>query len=318
MNDIRRSDVPNKHRTMAGKELIPMFRKPRPQIVGRSKALFIGINYFGSNIELRGCVNDVMNTKSFFQQMYTFPLLHQDAMILTDLKQNMGTPLYPTKENIIAALNWLTGDCQPGDRMLIHYSGHGGLKYRSDGTEIDGFDETIYPVDFDKNGVITDDDLNKILVKNLQAGSVLTCLFDSCHSGTVMDLPFIYDRWGRVVEGNKKNGWTKFTDGLSRFVTCQMSCKKQDPSLLTLSRDVQGLVLAFSSCEDYEVSSDVCTGVDGCFGVLSKAFVDALRSNPSLTYPQLLGAVQRLVKQYKQTPVLSSNKKVDLNIPFSM
>lgn len=35
------------------------------QCTGRKKALCIGINYFGQNGELRGCINDAKNMKAF-------------------------------------------------------------------------------------------------------------------------------------------------------------------------------------------------------------------------------------------------------------
>lgn len=39
-------------------------------------------------------------------------------------------------------------------------------------------------------------------MKPLQAGVRLTCIFDSCHSGSVMDLPYIYSTKGVVKEPN--------------------------------------------------------------------------------------------------------------------
>lgn len=61
------------------------------------------------------------------------------------------------------------------------------------GDEDDGYDETIYPVDHDKykgeSGQIVDDLMHDIMVKPLVEGCRLTCIFDSCHSGTALDLP---------------------------------------------------------------------------------------------------------------------------------
>ena len=34
-------------------------------VTGKRKALFIGINYYGQQGELRGCINDVKNIKNF-------------------------------------------------------------------------------------------------------------------------------------------------------------------------------------------------------------------------------------------------------------
>lgn len=56
--------------------------------------------------------------------------------------------------------------------------------------EIDGQDETIYPVDFEKAGPIVDDEIHEILVAGLPQGVRLTAIMDCCHSGSVFDLPF--------------------------------------------------------------------------------------------------------------------------------
>jgi len=56
----------------------------------------------------------------------------------------------------------------------------------------DGFDETLIPVDFEKCGQIRDDYLYKTLVCPMKEGVTMTCIFDCCHSGTVLDLPYIF------------------------------------------------------------------------------------------------------------------------------
>ena len=71
-----------------------------------------------------------------------------------------------------------------------------------DGDEEDGYDEVIYPVDFRQVGHITDDEMHRIMVRPLQAGVRLTAIFDSCHSGTALDLPYIYSTQGILKEPN--------------------------------------------------------------------------------------------------------------------
>lgn len=74
------------------------------------------------------------------------------------------------------------------------------------GDEDDGYDETIYPVDFNKfegeSGQIIDDDMHDLLVRPLCEGCRLTCIFDSCHSGTALDLPFVYSTKGVIKDQN--------------------------------------------------------------------------------------------------------------------
>lgn len=80
--------------------------------------------------------------------------------------------------------------------------GHGGQTEDLDGDEDDGFDEVIYPVDFQQAGHLVDDEIHFRVVKPLQAGVRLTAIFDSCHSATVMDLPYVYSTKGVLKEPN--------------------------------------------------------------------------------------------------------------------
>lgn len=62
----------------------------------------------------------------------------------------------------------------------------------------------ICPLDYEQAGLIIDDDselncnekaqlttVHDLLVRPLPAGCRLTAIFDSCHSGTVLDLPYV-------------------------------------------------------------------------------------------------------------------------------
>lgn len=147
-----------------------------------------------------------------------FQYKREDMVILTDDQQNPMSQ--PTKQNILRAMHWLVKDARPNDSLFFHYSGewtrcskqglqfshtmvgHGGQTKDLDGDEDDGYDEVIYPVDFRQVGHITDDEMHRILVKPLQAGVRLTAIFDSCHSGTALDLPYIYSTQGVLKEPN--------------------------------------------------------------------------------------------------------------------
>ena len=58
----------------------------------------------------------------------------------------------------------------------------------------------IYPVDFRVAGHIVDDEMHLIMVKSLLPGVRLTAIFDSCHSGSALDLPYIYSTQGILKE----------------------------------------------------------------------------------------------------------------------
>lgn len=53
---------------------------------------------------------------------------------------------------------------------------------------MDGQDETIIPIDYEKAGQIVDDDIHEILVAGLPKGVRLTAIMDCCHSGSVFEI----------------------------------------------------------------------------------------------------------------------------------
>lgn len=97
----------------------------------------------------------------------------------------------PTKHNMRMALFWLVQGCQPGDSLVFHFSGHGSQQRNHNGDEVDGYDETLCPLDFETQGMIVDDEVNAMIVRPLPAGVKLHAIIDACHSGTVLDLPFL-------------------------------------------------------------------------------------------------------------------------------
>jgi len=163
-----------------------------PNLTGNQRALLIGCNYFGTRAELRGCITDCRNVYQLLTQ--TFGWSPSSIRMLTD--DGAGGYGPPTKANIFQNLRWLAGDgrCKPGDVMFLLFSGHGAQKEDPHGYEEDGMNETILPCDFKNAGMITDDQLNDMVVKPLPEGSRLTCLMDSCHSGTGLDLPYTWTK----------------------------------------------------------------------------------------------------------------------------
>ena len=70
--------------------------------------------------------------------------------------------------------------------------GHGTKLQDDNGDEEDGFDEALVPLDYAEKGMIRDDDLFDILIKPLADGVSMFSLMDCCHSGTILDLPYIF------------------------------------------------------------------------------------------------------------------------------
>eukprot|EP01027_Heterolobosea_sp_BB2_P005606 GEZU01008547.1.p1 GENE.GEZU01008547.1~~GEZU01008547.1.p1 ORF type:complete len:306 (-),score=37.93 GEZU01008547.1:160-1077(-) len=162
---------------------------------GRKKALLIGINYHTNNqrFRLTGCINDVLHIYDFLTKYYHFQ--PKDIHVLTDAP---GTPPHqmPTRANIIQNMFWLVEGSMPGDSFFLQFSGHGSQIPDESGDEDDMLDETLCPIDFENpyggGGMIVDDEMYDILVKRLAPGAKLTALIDCCHSGTVLDLPYMH------------------------------------------------------------------------------------------------------------------------------
>ncbi|KAJ9049402.1 Ca(2+)-dependent cysteine protease [Entomophthora muscae] len=184
---------------------------------GRKKALLIGINYYGTKAALRGCINDVINVQNFICTYYHFSL---DSMIILTDDQTNNPGRMPTRANIIQAMQWLVADAHPNDSLFFHYSGHGSQQRDQDGDEADGYDETICPLDYASAGMIVDDDMNEILVQPLPQGCRLTAIFDCCHSGTALDLPYTYDQHGQLVSYSSDKGFkTTIVDVGKKYLT---------------------------------------------------------------------------------------------------
>lgn len=186
---------------------------------------------------------------------------------------------------MIDAMRWLVKGARCHDALFFHYSGHGGQTKDLDGDEIDGFDEVIFPVDYARAGHIVDDDLHKILVKSLPQGCRLTAVFDSCHSGTALDLPFVYHSNGRL-KGHQVN------------------------SSFRMAKSTPADVISWCACKDDQTSADT-TEAGEAVGAMSYAFMHSLKQNPNQSYAQLLKSVRDILrKRYSQKSQLSSSHPI--------
>lgn len=86
---------------------------------GKRKALLIGINYFGQEGELKGCINDVHNLRRFLVEKHGYK--PEDMVILTDDQENPRN--IPTRSNMLKAMAWLVAGAEKDDALFLHYSG---------------------------------------------------------------------------------------------------------------------------------------------------------------------------------------------------
>lgn len=166
------------------------------------KGLVIGINYKGSGSDLNGCINDCIAIRNVLVDAYGYGL--DNIKILRDDKpddkQNM-----PTKLNILREISNLIKESSELTELWIHYSGHGIFMNDANSDEKDGRDEALVPCDYQRCGVIKDDDLRRLL-DNVKCKTILT--MDCCHSGSIWDITYAFPiKNGSVVreiENNKQ------------------------------------------------------------------------------------------------------------------
>ncbi|KAI9432855.1 caspase domain-containing protein [Lactarius indigo] len=152
----------------------------------KRRALLVGISYKGDHntwSPLDGPHEDVDR----FQQLLidTYGYRPEDITILKD-DPNIPDLSHPTRVNMICELKRLVSDAAPGDTFVFLYSGHSDQKLAiEDSEEDDNQDEMIITSDEE---CILDKELNDILIL-LPIGCSLLAILDTCHSGTLLDLP---------------------------------------------------------------------------------------------------------------------------------
>ncbi|CAA3007555.1 Hypothetical predicted protein [Olea europaea subsp. europaea] len=243
-----------------------------PSAHGHKKAVIIGISYKNSKNELKGCINDAKCMKFMLVNRFRFP----EASILMLTEEETDRYKIPTKHNIRMAMSWLVQGCQPGDSLVFHYSGHGSQQRNYTGDEIDGYDETLCPLDFETQGMIVDDEINATIVRPLPRGVKLHAIIDSCHSGTMLDLPFLcrMERTGRYSweDHRPRSGAWKGTNG--------------------------GEVISFSGCDDDQTSADTdALSKVTSTGAMTYAFIQAIERGQGNTYGSILSAMRSTIRR---------------------
>lgn len=297
---------------------------------GRKKAVLVGINYFGTKNELSGCINDVKNMSQFLVSRWGYKW--DDMVILTDDQRENAR--IPTRNNIIRAMQWLVKDARPNDSLVFHYSGHGGVTKDLDGDEESGFDDVIYPLDFEQFGHIVDDDMHEIMVRPLPPGCKLTALYDSCHSGTALDLPYVYSTKGVVKEPNlwkdagsgALNAFLSYEQGniggailsLTSMVKKVSNSRSGNQDQIRQMKMSPADVVSLSGCKDDQTSADAREGGQAT-GAMSWSFIKVLTEAPNQSYLSLLNNMRDLLSlKYSQKPQLSCSHPQDMNIQFVM
>ncbi|KAK3066817.1 hypothetical protein LTR53_016670 [Teratosphaeriaceae sp. CCFEE 6253] len=310
----------------------------------RRKSLLIGINYVGSRHQLEGCHQDVHNIHQFLSDMDYPDDPHSQVIMRDDPYTDPRGPFWPNGHNLLAAMQWLVSE--PGTINFLHYSGHGG-QVASDDYRASGFDDTIVPADFETNGQVPSNLLHHLLVSKLPPNSSLFIVFDCCHSGSAIELPYVFraDEDGNVnqldnvqagmrlmgaashlIQGgftmgsvNEAEGLlagaTDFFRGLSHRPgrTDQYGLRESDTYDEYESEGVKR-VWMYSGCRDDQTSADASIA-GSHVGAMSWAFLETMREyGPRQSYVQVLQNTREVLRgRYQQVPQLSVGFEGDLN-----
>jgi hypothetical protein len=146
-------------------------------MVMADKALVLAVNLYESVSALRGCINDAADMTHLLVETFGFPPENVKVMVDAEVRKSRVRP----------AMSWLFEDARPGDRVALHFSGHGSrIPNRGKDTEDDRLDELICLADMDferPSSFFLDDELRR-WTRRCPAGVHLTVFLDCCHSGT--------------------------------------------------------------------------------------------------------------------------------------
>lgn len=255
------------------------------------RALCIGINnYPGTDMDLRGCVNDAHDwAKVFCERDFT-------VQFLLD-RQATGKAI---KEGISELLD----SSISGDIVAIQYSGHGSFVPDEDGDEPDGMDECLCPYDIRTNGPIIDDDLKEIF-REKKKGVKIVIFSDSCNSGTISKYssePFLL---------RKDNSSTKYRIKfmppdvfLSNNEMCRLGLRRRSIKPSGSTEKYWALLLSGCQEDEYCIDGNFNGRSNGVFTVIALKTLSKVSSKS--TYRAWYKEIRKILpsRQFPQTPNL--------------
>lgn len=211
-----------------------------------------------------------------------------------------------TKKNIVTAFQTLSKECQRGDIIYIHFSGHGQQMKDVNGDEVDGLDECWIPYDAYKNPCnkdhgekhLSDDEINVIL-KNIRGkigsnGKILVVV-DACHSGDSSRSPD-----DEVIRGVTNVFDTMIEKIKRKFIVSSSSLANESTN--------EELWITVSACKSNELNSELKTP---SVGKLTYAISQMLLGGKAIENNAIEKEIKRFVNlnsRRPQTPVISGEK----------
>jgi hypothetical protein len=259
------------------------------------KALLIGNNYTGTKVALKGCINDVNNISSLLRNNCGFT--------------NISLVTEATRSIMESSIQNFVSNTRPGDVLFFYYAGHGTTLKDTDGDEIDGKDEVLVPIDYAKNGFLTDDWLYANLTRKVCGGATLWGFTDCCHSGTICDLTYNWIPNCVVKPGAQRTpyntaNWTNVFN---------MTTDRRAPLV--------GNVVFFAGCLDKQVAYE--TNGQGAF---TKCLIEFLKQKPrfvnnTIRLSEILKYIHcnlQIIGFSRQIPQISIGRSIGLDTFFNL
>jgi hypothetical protein len=251
----------------------------------RGLGLTIGCGYYGNrNLLLNGTVTDSLNMNKLLEDM------NYEVINMND--KNYTIESYPSKANIIKQMNKILSLSSENDNVVISFAGHGKQTVYSNNNieELDGRDEGFLPSDynFKDDSLLKDDEILQILKDNLSDKKInLLILFDCCHSGTMCDLQYTYEK------------------SLTRN-SYKMINNKND-------NDMKSNIIMISGCKDKQVSWGANIKFNYSYrmmqGVMTGSFIEGVKKNIVNIF-DLVHYMYKHTNKYKQHPQISCNNNL--------
>ena len=158
-----------------------------------------------------------------------------------------------TGENIRAALQSLTARVQDGDRVFIHYSGH-GTRYND--PQVGGCVEALLPYDGMSKGTISNREVASLLSGITQKTDKLFVMYDACHSGGLV-APSTAARTRGIANVNDEGALRPKFAGISEECGRPVNIKTRGLVSEQVSRGaVPQDIIHLSAARDNEISFD--------------------------------------------------------------
>lgn len=241
-------------------------------------ALVIGIDYNNNKkLRLNGCVNDAYNIKEMLQSRFDVP--HTNITLLTD--DNKAVNKVPTVTNCIKGLSDLVKKANSGKTKVIFvtYAGHGTQTPDKNDKDFekDGKDECWVFTDYRKKGLFKDDYLRRYLLDKINKDVLVIIISDSCHSGSMADLSYVYNSSNKSLNDSK----TKVDNKKAR-------------------------IIQFSGCMDPQYSQELKLNGKVC-GVLTYCITKHFNSGS--TFKEIADKSNIFCREYQlsQIPLVSTN-----------